>query len=153
MLSAERKKLIADKNRNILRSNEVPCNPGVLLGHKVAIEAYLRAMVYKADSISCYSSNCNWAIHSYFLFNELLPLGSPSIRVIPHTSGMGPVNTMGFQTFATMESKNMFSDGVVKNWDGTTSKVVLHINMYKELVQIYSMRTKKYISEYIKAKN
>mmetsp|Transcript_1744 Transcript_1744/g.3821 ORF Transcript_1744/g.3821 Transcript_1744/m.3821 type:complete len:706 (+) Transcript_1744:99-2216(+) len=114
---------------------------GSTMGHQVAIETYLRAMVAEFDATSCKSKGCDQGFHNYLYYSgKLGKEGSGNhvegiSKVIVQEQGKGIINNLAALREKTLQEWGLYdpSKELVLNWDGSTSAVAHQYDRDKEV--------------------
>lgn len=111
------------------------------MGHQVAIESYLRAMVAEFDATGCKSKGCDQGFHNYLYYSgKLGMMGSNDhvegiSKVIVYDQGKGIINNVAALRDKSLKEWGLYDAGqeLVLNWDGSTSAVAHQYDRDKEV--------------------
>jgi len=127
---------------------------GSTMGEKVAVEAYLRAMVKQFDDTKCKIKGCDQGFHNYLYYSGKLG-GVPGIHdIVVHEQGNGIINNLGLLRDNPLKERGLLQQGsnTVLNWDGSVSPVAHQFDRDDELKGIINERKKKYLNQWREAK-
>eukprot|EP00804_Cyclotella_cryptica_P005342 CCRYP_017423-RA/>CCRYP_017423-RA protein AED:0.03 eAED:0.03 QI:394/1/1/1/1/1/3/123/599 len=123
---------------------------GSTIGHQVAIEAYLRAMVAQFDSTNCKSKGCDQGFHNYLYYSGQLGDESGEVKargiskVTVHEQGRGIINNLAALRDKPLSEWGLYDAGreVVLNWDGSISAVAHQYDRDKEVNAVVKKKKK-----------
>jgi len=123
---------------------------GSTMGEKVAIEAYLRAMVAQFDETHCKVKGCDQGFHNYLHYSHSLE-GVKGIRSIElHEQGKGIINNLGLLRDKPLRERGVLKEGSneILNWDGRISPVAHQFDRDDELKTIVNDYKKDWFAKW-----
>jgi len=127
-------------------------NPGLLLGHQISIELWLKGMVYKIDKVGCTKKYCDWAVHNYIVKWEMERHANSHVHQYFttkfHEQGSHMINTLGFPTFGVLREKMKLKNNTMYNWNNALSPIIHHFENYEQLLSLYSKFAEKIIKNF-----
>lgn len=119
---------------------------GSTMGERIAIEAYLRAMVAQFDRTQCKAKGCDQGFHNYLYYSQSLLNMRGIEKVVVYEQGKGIINNLGLLRNKPLREWGIFDtvSGNVLNWDGTVSPVAHQIDRDDELNKVVKERRKAF---------
>jgi hypothetical protein len=141
---------------------------GSTIGDQIAIESYLRAMVYQFDITGCKLKGCDQGFHNYLYYSGMLDgerKGSDNSdnndddndndgisKIIVHEQGHGIINNLAALRARPLSEQGMYdsTNEVVLNWDGSISAVAHQYDRDKEVNNMVKGKKRIFESNWMK---
>ena len=133
---------------------------GSTIGNQIAIESYLRAMVYQFDITSCKLKGCDQGFHNYLYYSGKLVGGGKGgdndndgiSKIIVHEQGHGTINNLAALRAKPLSEQGMYDPKreVVLNWDGSVSAVAHQYDRDKEVNNMVKGKKRLFESNWMK---
>ena len=134
---------------------------GSTIGNQIAIESYLRAMVYQFDSTLCKLKGCDQGFHNYLYYSGKLVGGGGKggdgdndgiSKIIVHEQGHGTINNLAALRAKPLSEQGLYDPKreVVLNWDGSVSAVAHQYDRDKEVNNMVKGKKRLFESNWMK---
>jgi hypothetical protein len=145
----------------MLRDKPTICS-GATMGERVAMTAYVSAIVSESDETNVVLTGADQGFHNYLYYSHKLSNVLDIHTIVIFDQGTGIVNNLGAMRTSPLESwghggilrdlndaNGMRIGYQVLNWDGTVSPVVHQFDRHKQLTKYFAnQRGKQYLEKW-----